>query len=331
MKKQSSWKDSIWWILLIAVGVSFLLVLCYLIYRIGASNRSLISITMLPVLAGLIYENRRLGSSWGKIGLKSLGAFFLSFLAFIPFKREYDYLLDDHLEAWPFWFFGCMVLISMVAHEKKLIPKLTEGITLIQSIAIIYWLIDIKALSLASPSSIALMIIGLPFVLFSLLHAFTYARLTRSTRLTLSLWSSVIMLVFAGDHIIRVFMLKSLEYYDLFDQIVVIIQYFILGIALMYVVQNLLMLLVYLPGKTQFYNKKHRKEIRETNKQRIKQFSSQQIPIFDSVIALVLVSGAFYLNYHYQIFPRNTAIWLMFMMLPMVIRIKQMLFVRRSR
>lgn len=331
MKKQNSWKGSIWWVLLIAVGVSILWVLCYLIYRIGASNRSLISVTMLPVLAGLVYENRRLGSSWGKIGLKSLGAFFLSFLAFIPFKREYDYLLDDHLEAWPFWFFGCMVLISMVVHEKKLIPKLTEGITLIQSIAIIYWLIDIKALSLANPFSIVLMIIGLPFVLFSLLHAFTYARLTRTTRLTLSIWSSVIMLVFAGDHIIRVFMLKSLEYYDLFDQIVVILQYFLLGIALMYIIQNLFMLLVFFPSKTHLYNKEHRKEIRETNEQRIKQFSSQQIPILDSGIALVLISGTFYLNYHYQIFPRHTAIWLMFMVFPMVIRLKHMLFVRRNR
>lgn len=331
MKKQSSWKDSIWWILLIAVGVSFLLVLCYLIYRIGASNRSLISITMLPVLAGLVYENRRLGSSWGNIGLKSLGAFFLSFLAFIPFKKEHDYLLDNHLEAWPFWFIGCMVLLSIVVHEERIIPKLTEGITLLQSIAIIYWLIDLQVLSFDHPLHIILIIIALPFVLLPFLHAFTYIELNRSARLSLSIWSSVIMLAFSVDLVVRVFMLEALKRYELFDQIVVILQYFLLGIALMYVIQNLLMLLVYLPSRNQLYDKKHRKEIRKTNKQRIKRFSSQQIPIFDSVIALVLVSGAFYLNYHYQIFPRHTAIWLMFMMLPMVIRIKQMLFVRRSR
>lgn len=331
MKQQSSSRLSIGWVLLIALGITFVVVLSYLIYRVGSSNRTLISITMLPILAGLVYENRRLGSSWESIGLKSAGAFFISLFAFLPGKNEATYLLDNHLQGWPYWFIGGLVLISMVVHKEHIVPKLTEGITLLQSIAIIYWLIDLKALSFDSPYSIALMIIGLPFVLYSFLHAFTRIELTPTTKLTLSIWSSVIMLAFAVDHVIRVIMLESLEQYELFDQFVVVIQYFLFGIALMYILQNLFMLLVYLPRRSKHQKANRRKEIRKTNVLQIKRFSSQQISILDAFLAIIVVSGAFYLNYQYQIFPRHTAIWLMFMVFPMLIWAKEMVVNGRGR
>lgn len=44
------------------------------------------------------------------------------------------------------------------------------------------------------------MVIGLIYASYSVFHAFTYATLSRTNRLRLSVWSSIIMMLFAIGH-----------------------------------------------------------------------------------------------------------------------------------
>lgn len=129
-----------------AFGFFLLIFLIYIIYRIQVSERKLFTLSFIPLLLGIIYENKRLSTEWKIIALKILGSLILSFFAFLPGKHERNYNLESHIEAWPFTFLAFFILISVIFHDKKVVPKLTEGITLIQSISIIYWIFDLPSL-----------------------------------------------------------------------------------------------------------------------------------------------------------------------------------------
>lgn len=61
------------------------------------------------------------------------------------------------------------------------------------------------------------------------------------------------------------------------------------------------------------------------NKTHIDRYSSNQIRIFDSLIALLFISGIYYFNYKYQIMPRHILIWLIFWIFPFIIWLKDIL------
>lgn len=163
---------------------------------------ALIPLSIIAFLAGLILEYKRLCGKWSTVIYTVIGAIILSLLIFIKFKHETVYTLNDHLKAWPYAFIGWFALIGVVANEQKLVPRLTEGITLIQSLAIIYWVAEVGAFNIDFVIVKIALVIGAIFCMISFFHAFTYSRLFRSSRLVLSVWSSVIMMCFAIDFFI---------------------------------------------------------------------------------------------------------------------------------
>lgn len=291
----------------------------YVFYRTYQSEKTLISIMIIPLIMGIIFENKRLSTDWKTIVLKIFGALLLSVFAFIPRKNEQNYSFESHIETWPFWFIFFFVLISVIYHNKKIVPKLTEGITLLQSISITYWIVDIGFLNFKNVFVYILIGIGVVFCIISFIHAFSYIKLTRNARLFLSIWSSIIMIIFAVDHIYRVFNFDYFNDYKMLNDGLNIIQYFLLGVALIYIFQNAFMLLVYLPDKYNWYNKEQMKEIRKMNKTHIDRYSKSQINIIDAVVALIFTTGIYYWNYNYQMMPRHTLIWLLFWIFPFVV------------
>ena len=135
----------------------------YIVFRLHISHRRLIPISVIALIAGVMYEGRKLADNWKVIGLKALGAFVFSFFAFLPGKNESNYDFENHIELWPYTFIGLFLLISIVVHGDKVVSKLTEGITLLQSIAVIYWVVDYGFVDNANLFVKSLMIIGLLF------------------------------------------------------------------------------------------------------------------------------------------------------------------------
>lgn len=297
----------------------------YVFYRVYHSEKTLISVMIIPLIVGIIFENKRLSSDWKTIALKILGALCISIVAFIPGKGETNYNFEHHIEMWPYWFICFFTLISMVVHEEKIVPKLTEGITLLQSISIIYWIVDIGFLNFESLFAYVVMGIGIVFCLISLVHAFSYINLTRNARLFLSIWSSIIMIIFAVDHIYRVFHYDYFLDYVMLNEALNILQYFLLGVSLIYIFQNAYMLLVYLPDRNSWYGKSQMRDIRKMNKTHVDRYSNKQIRISDSSLALILTSGIYYLNYQYQVMPRHTLIWFLFWIFPFAIWSKEII------
>ena len=308
------------------VGVLLITFLIYIIYRVQISDRKLFTLSFVPLLLGIIYENKRLSTDWKIIALKIFGSLIFSFFAFLPGKHERNYDFENHIEAWPFYFIAIFVFISLIFHDKKVVPKLTEGITLIQSISIIYWIFEYNFLEDINLFSLTLISIAFLISFYSLIHAFTYISLSRNHRLYLSLWSSIIMVIFAVEHIFSVFNSKNIEDTDVVNGSLLTLQYFILGVSSMYILQNLLMVAVYLPSKNSFYDQAHMKDIKEMNKTHIERYSDKQVTKIDSILTFIYCSSFYFINFKYQIIPRQTAIWIIILSLPYLIYLKEKIF-----
>jgi hypothetical protein len=284
------------------------------------SERRLIPVGVLALLVGVIFEGKRLSEKWQTVWLIALGSLVVSFLAFLPIKGEHDYNFESHIEMWPYWFIIVFAIVSIVCHGEKIIPGLTEGITLLQSIAVVYWVIDYGFLASENWFLRSLTIVGLGFSLFSVFHAFTPKSLSRTSRLTLSIWSCIIMMLFGFDNIYRVYQNEQIESTaDLTHGLSVGIQYFLLGVSSIYILQNFLMLMDFIPGKTTFFNAQYFRALKELKNSHIKRYSERQVNSMHSVFCVLFTGTIFILNYHYQILPRHIAIWSVFVIFPFML------------
>jgi hypothetical protein len=282
------------------------------------SGQRLIPLSVLALLAGVIFEGKRISEKWSTLLAITLGSLVASFLAFLPGKREHNYVFEDHIILWPYWFLVAFAIISIATYGQKVVPKLTEGITLLQSIALIYWVTDYGLLSIDSYFLRALLLVGLAFSLYSAFHAFTYTTLTRGVRISLSLWSSAIMLLFAIDNTIRVYRNDEIENTTvLTDGAFIALQYFLLGVSSVYIIQNLFMLLGYLPGRDSFFNARYFSDVRQLNREHIDRYSDKQVYIGHSLLCIVFAITIFSLNYYFQLLPRHLAIWSAFVIFPL--------------
>jgi hypothetical protein len=277
---------------------------------------------MLPLVAGLIFEYRRICASWGAVLVTTLIAFACSFIAFFPLRSEREYSLDYHIQMWPYIYCLIFAFIAIVFHKKKITAKLTEGITLLQSLAIIYWIIDFGVYGWDNAFLRGLMLIGLLFSIFSIFHVFSNTVLSKSVRLTLSIWSSIIMIVFAVDNTYQVFQNEQIENItNTSDALYVALQYFLLGVSSIYMVQNILLIGAYFPGRDEFFNEAHFKTVSETNKKHIERYSKEQVSALHSFYCILFAAAIFGLNYYFELFSRNVTIWLVFVLVPILLHV----------
>ena len=313
-------------LLLITIGVLILSFTIYIGYRTSISNKQLIPISVIAIIAGVIFEGIRLSDKWYIVLLTALISFILSFLAFIPGKKEYFYNFEQHIEMFPYYFIVLFAIISIIFNGNKVIPKLTEGITLIQSIAIIYWVVDYGFIDATNVFLKIVMIIGLVFSLYTMFHAFTHSILSRTSRLTLSIWSSVIMFLFTTDNIYRVYQNEPIENTSGISQgLYTGLQFFLLGVSCIYSIQNFIMLTGFLPSKTTFFNKQYFRDLKELKNDHIKRYSDKQVSILHSFFCVLFTGIVFGLNYQFQLLPRNIAIWIVFVSFPIILFISDFL------
>lgn len=307
---------------IIVIGLLLLALVVFVGFRMHTSNRRLIPISVLAIIAGVIFEGKRISDKWSTVLFTALGAFTFSFLAFLPSKREHNYNFENHIEMWPYWFIIIFALFSIAFHGDKIISKLTEGITLLQSIAVVYWVVDYGFINTNNWFLKSLMFIGLVFSLYSVFHAFSNAILSRTSRLTLSIWSSIIMMLFAFDNIYRVYQNEQIENTaDVTHGFYIGIQFFLLGVSCIYIVQNIIMLMGFLPGKSTFFNAQYFRDLEELKNTHVKRYSDKQVSILHSSFCMFFTGIIFFLNYHYQILPRHVAIWAVFVIFPFVLMI----------
>jgi hypothetical protein len=300
-------------LLLIFIGLLVLALTIYAVYHLSISHRRLIPISVIAIIAGVIFEGKRLSDDWPTFLFTALGSFIFSFLAFIPGKREHEYNFEHHIEMFSYSFIALFALFSVITHSDKVTPKLTEGTTLLQSIAIFYWVFDHGFIETNSVLFNILMFIGVIFSIYSVFHAFTYTILTRTSRLTLSIWSSIIMMLLAADNIYSVHQNEQIENTaDITNGLYIGLQFFLLGVSSIYIIQNFIMLIGFLPGKGTFFNAEYFQDLKNLESDHIKRYSDRQVSILYSFFCVLFTGTIFALNYHYQILPRHVVIWVVF-------------------
>ena len=185
------------------------------------------------------------------------------------------------------------------------------------SISFVYWVIDYDFIQLDSWIILFLFVPGVFLALFSILHALTHMHLSRNSRLTLSIWSTIIMFAFAVDNIIGVFSNVEIEGAAYFSQGLYIgIQYFLLGVSAVYVIQNYILLAIFVPNRHGGYFR----DLREGFKLHIKRFSDEQVVIIHSLICILYAGTLYWVNYTYHLLPRHTMICLVIVSFPLALK-----------
>jgi hypothetical protein len=265
-------------------------------------------------LLGLVFEYRRLSGKWKIVLWTALGAYIFSFIAFKSDKREEVYIFEDHLAAWPYYFLGTFIIIATIIQYASATKKLTEGITLLLTIAINYWILANNYWDTAPDFIRALIIVNVLLSIFSMYNAISYSKLGKGVRLTLSLWSSIITLILAIDNFIKLYRYRDIEHLSTFsEEAIVFLGFFLLGVSSIYIVQNLTMVVAYLPGK------RYMESVREMNEVHLARFSKEQVYIMDSIIVLIISVSGFGLNYYFQFCPTNFMIWAMITITPVLL------------
>lgn len=300
----------------------------YLFFFLSSIDLALLPYLTLPLILGLILENRRLEKNWKMLALKVMLATICA--SVISFFKILDSDISTEVALWPYTFIFFFALFSALYHDRKVTPVITEGTTLLQSISIIYFILHYGYLEFSNFFEILIWVVGLLFCLLSLYNAFSYTRLTPRLRLLLSIWSAVIMLVFSLVYIISVYHFTRFTGNFYIDNSMNFIQYFFLGISLIYLIQNARMVVVYIPSKNSFFDKAHLKRISRMNKLHVWRYSKEQVEIKDSLLILLLTSAVYFLNYSLNLVPPYTMIWIVFWSAPMIIFFKNRMIKKRT-
>lgn len=305
---------------LIIIGFMLIPLIIFIFYRISTSTNRLIPISAIALIAGAIIESKILSQKWSTVLYSALFSFVLSFLWFLPGKHETIYIFENHIVGWPYGFLFIFVILTVAFNKDKLIPKLSEGITLLMSIAIVYWIIDHGFYNTSSAFLKTIMIIGFIIAGFSIINSFVNIPLTKSFRLFLSLWSSIIMALLAIDNIYNIYQNGQIEDSIFFlDKLLIGLQYFLLGVCSIYIAQNIMMIIGFLPDKNRFFNKEYYKDLKVLTNDHVNRYSDKQSNLILSSICLIIASLFFMLNFNYDLMPRNTAIWLVFFLLNRIV------------
>ena len=301
----------------IIAGIIGLALTIYIGYRASISDRKLFSASLIALFAGLIFESIRVSDSWKIVAGIFAGTYLFSLISFLPGKREHVYNFENHIQNWPYFFIFIFALFFGIAHKDKVTAKLTEGITLLLSISLIYWAVDYGFTNYHNWFSISLMTIGLFLSIFSIVNALTHINLSRTNRLTLSIWSTIILFAFAIDNIFRVFRNPDIESLYFSDGLYISLQYFLLGVSAVYIMQNYLLLVAFLPSK----NGNYKQDLKENKRDHIERFSDEQVNIGQSLFCIVFTVTVYWLNHKFQILPRHTMIWLVFVTFPYILQL----------
>lgn len=304
----------------LVIGAGLLLLSIYVISRVQSSDRNLIPISVICLITGVLFEGKRIIGKWSTLFFIVLVAAAFSFIGLLPGKHERGYNFDSHIATMPYSFIVMFSIFTIAFNEDKVTAQLTEGITLLQSVAMTYWVMDLHIYETTSTFVKVLMVIGLLFAIFTLFHAFTPTTLSRTSRLTLSIWSCFIMVILASDNIYEVYQNEPIESAaNLPIGFLVGLQFFLLGVSTIYIVQNFLMLMGFLPGRGTFFNDRYFKELKELKSDHIKRYSPHQVSIVQSLLCILITGGLFYLNYNYRFLPRQFAIWIVFIIFPFLL------------
>ncbi|WP_423976483.1 DUF1385 domain-containing protein [Kaistella sp.] len=120
-KKEKEIEPNPWFTtMIIFLSIISSIALFFIFKKIMNSEKELISITLLPLILGIVFDLKRLEVSWKNILTKIILAIGASLIfAFIPGKNEHHYDLDFHIRYFLFVFIFLLFSIISFIKEKN--------------------------------------------------------------------------------------------------------------------------------------------------------------------------------------------------------------------
>ena len=125
------------------------------------------------------------------------------------------------------------------------------------------------------------------------------------------------MLAFAVDNIFSVFNNPDIESAYLSNGLYIGLQFFLLGVSAVYIMRNYMLLVDLLPSN----NDNYLRDMKAIKKDHLNRFSADQVLTGHSWLCILYAMAFYGLNYHYQVLPRHTMIWLVFLTFPLFLRL----------
>ncbi len=238
------------------------------------------------------------------------------FLPFIDSGKEYN--LENRIQALPYIFLISFIGGIALSKPDKVTSRQTEGTTLIQSLALVYWFFDYNHIT--NNKLINMILVGVigTTTFFSLINAFTKIALSEVNRLLLSIWSCIVLITFSIDNLILLFSNADINRQnDLLMNFKFGIQYFFVGVSSVYVMQNILMILAFFPQDKIDYDE----TFSNAKKIHLDRYSNLQVSKTDSLICVLFCGLIFVLNYLYQVLPTSTSIWIVIVTFPLFLKL----------
>lgn len=317
---QKKFKSSFWsffssyWILgLLSIPFIFSL---YLIYYAIRSGQQFIPFSMLALIGGLIYESYRITQSYEKILIYSVISYVISLFAFAPHKNEAIYSFDAHFHAWIFLYLIVYLFIFVIEHHKKTTASIDEGTSFLFCLAFVYWLYERDLLNIDHIFTQVLSTLMVVYSVFALMHAFSQIPHRASSRLLLSVATSIVILVLCMSNICQLYDQGDLSLdRSASENIILSIQYFFLGTSAIYLFQNMMLLMAFIPSK---YSRTYINDFKEAAQNHIDRFSDTHMSLVQASLCLVISTLAYILNLYFDLINPNLMIWLVIFTCPII-------------
>jgi hypothetical protein len=233
-------------------------------------------------------------------------------IAALPlFLIAFSFLLGrDAISQWPLAYAVTLLIVIIGRFHRELTPRIGEGYALLASLAFLAWMLDRWVSGSGGPIPLAIAVIP---VVFTLVLALTSIRLTRATRLVMSLWTGLVVGLLSIRYYQAVVDLGAVEDRigrgDWGDAISTFLEFLLLGASGLVLARNLMMLLIYLPGRTRFFNQKYREDAAEATREHIARFSTEQVAPPQTVAAVLIAAALLVLQGILHLVPINFVIW----------------------
>lgn len=230
---------------LIAAGSVVVIVISFLAYKTYTSPRNLIDFSTWAVISGLVFESLRLSKLKKSALIHLLWAILFSFIIFIPYEKGsltyYD--IYGKIATWPAIFILSFTLTAMTIFEKNVITKINIQQTVVICLAFAYLLFSnnfFQSEYLEDKIGITLLLAS---TLFSVYQLFSRKNLSPKIQVFLSSLTALIMVIFAAYY---AFVLYEDFRWEMLhkskSRFVYFFEFFALGIALVYTLQNIYLL-----------------------------------------------------------------------------------------
>jgi len=299
-----------------------------------SSGRHLVLFIYFAFVAGAIWELSLLTSSWKAsvsfhlliLILASFGAMIISFLGSDSNADNVAGFVDIAFYIFAIVSFQLIFLLF----SGKFTANINEGHAFAYTLILFYFLIENSPSTGSFLGSYILYLIVLllfsPFLIFSTVHVFTYINITPRDQLSLSIWSSVVLVILGVIYVLSVLNLhpiSSKEEINLYMAVSTYMEFFFLAAASGYIAQNLTMVKRYVPDTNRIFEKKYLRklyfqDIVRLNEMHVKRFSNSQTPKHRAAIYTTISMSLMISNYWLKLCSPELIVWVCLILTPAV-------------